>query len=222
MVRGHAGTFTALQHRWPGPMVAPSFGDVMSGCEQCERLKQLICECPDPDPDWVERVSIVAPDIDMSGDGLTFPSDPSEWVDSLAEIADKLLGVPHSALGPNLHVSLHTAEPIHGQHEYECSYPGYKRVVVPRTENNWIIRVNQGCLDVTNARVIEFPMHTGGIGDVAVAEYWAVGTDDGQLLGCAPLGVKLHIGVDYAPTFQSGALVIGEAELYSGPKENKE
>lgn len=111
-----------------------------------------------------------------------------------------------SSPATQLYVSLHTADPGSGgaQTASECTYTGYARVAVARSDSAWTVADGEA----ENASAIEFEQCTGGSNQ---ATWFAVGTEAsgtgrvvlrGQLSGG---GLAISNGVK--PRFAAGKLV---------------
>jgi hypothetical protein len=109
----------------------------------------------------------------MPGKSDTFENDWLKLVfqaTAIANIADNAASSPLT----NLHIALHTADPIPigtetgVQNTSEATYTGYARVTVARTAGGWTVTGNS----VSPVAAISFPACTGGTNTIT---HWSVG-----------------------------------------------
>jgi len=142
------------------------------------------------------------------GKGNTYANDILALVlnaTPIANIADDASSSPLT----DLWISLHTASPEAGtQTTSECSYTGYARQSVARSNSSPEWTVSSGAAYNTNE--IMFDECTVGS---STATHFAVGTGEfgsGKVLYCGELTDPLAIGVGVTPKFSAGDLDITE------------
>lgn len=106
---------------------------------------------------------------------------------------------------PNLHVSLHTADPGEAgtQETSEVAYTGYARVAVARTSGGWTVTGNS----VSPVADIEFPAATGGS---ATATHFGIGvalSGAGVLLYSGTLTPNIAISNGVTPRITTGSTI---------------
>lgn len=109
---------------------------------------------------------------------------------AIAHLADNAATAPATGLT----VAIHSADPGAGgdQTTSEVVYPGYARVVVPRSALGFTVTGNV----VTPAAVIEFPVMTAGTGDTA--RFWSIGdgvSDDVMYRGVLAPDLVITAGI---------------------------
>ena len=137
--------------------------------------------------------------------GNTFENDLLKLIFNAVDIAllaDDTVTTPLA----DLYVTLHTADPGEAgdQTTSECSYAGYARKAVARTNVGWTVTANS----VSPAAEIAFAISTGAPADVVT--HWAVGTaaaGAGKLLYSGTVSPNITVNTGVTPKLTTSSAI---------------
>jgi hypothetical protein len=121
-------------------------------------------------------------------------------------LATVLQGASFPAVGSNVRVALHTADPGEAgtMATNEATYTGYARATVPRSGSGWTVVSGQG----QNAATITFPECTAGSNTLTHFSVGYESTD--EILYFGTLDSSLSVSPLITPTIPIGGITISE------------